>query len=306
MNQITSVTWIVLSLSLMLGVASAQEDTLSIGSSTIEIDIGGTTRSYVAQVPNTYSPDAPVPLVLILHGTGGTPEAMLQLGHFYKHVELLGFIAAAPASLGRAFNDGSGRGGKEVENVNDVEFIEAVILDVRKRANVDPARIYMAGFSSGASMAQRFAVESASEVSAIFAPGGHYWISERTPARARPIFLMWGTVDKLNPVDGGEIPYRKSGVTLDKPSFKASATAWANRLECAQEPEEAVAAGGVSKLVWSSCNSSAVVELHIVEGLGHHWGGGRPIPFPDKFIGPYSDRVNATKMMWDFFERHAK
>lgn len=306
MKQITSVSSIVLSLGMMLGVACAQEDTLSIGSSTIEIDMTGTTRSYVAQVPNTYSPDTPVPLVLILHGTGGTPEAMLQLGHFYKYVELLGFVAAAPESLGRAFNDGSGRGGKEAEDVNDVEFIEAVISDVRKRANVDPARIYMAGFSSGASMAQRFAAESASEVSAIFAPGGHYWIPERTPARARPILLMWGTKDKLNPVDGGEVPYRKSGVTLDKPSFKVSAAAWAKRLECVAEPEERAATGGVNTVVWSSCNSGAVVELHIVEGLGHHWAGGRPVPFPDKFIGPYSDRVNATEMMWDFFERHAK
>ncbi len=278
----------VVSVSLVLsGIAWAQEGALKVGSNTIELQVGGKPRSYMAQVPNSYELNKPVPLVVVLHGTGGTPKRILSLGHFYKYVELRGFIAVGPSSLGRAFNEGSGRGGPEVKEVDDVAFIEAVIDDVRKRAEIDPARIFLAGFSSGASMAQRVVLESSYDIAAVVAPAGHLWAPERTPVRARPLLLMWGTADKLNPMRGGKVPYRRSGVTLDKPAPIETATEWARRLGCKSGPNESTPSEGVRKMAWKGCNEGAVVELYLVEGLGHHWGGGCPVPFPDKCIGPY-------------------
>lgn len=295
------------SICLVLSVAAwAQEGTLKVGSNTIELQVGGKARSYIGQVPNSYELNKPVPLVVVLHGTGGTPKRILSLGHFYKYVELKGFIAVAPSSLGHAFNEGAGRGGPEVKEVDDVAFIEAVIDDVRKRAEIDPARIFLAGFSSGASMAQRVALESSYDIAAVVAPAGHLWAPERTPARARPLLLMWGTADKLNPMQGGKVPYRRSGVTLDKPGPIETAAGWARRLGCKSGPHESTPSEGVRKMAWKGCNEGAVVELYLVEALGHHWGGGRPLPVPDKWIGPYSDRINTTELMWDFFQRHSR
>ena len=39
-----------------------------------------------------------------------------------------------------------------------------------------------------------------------------------------------------------------------------------------------------------------------VDGLGHHWPGGRALLNP-RTAGPPSDVVNATEMIWTFFKQ---
>ena len=47
----------------------------------------------------------------------------------------------------------------------------------------------------------------------------------------------------------------------------------------------------------------ASIELITVEGLGHVWPGGNA-PAPALFVGPTSDRPNATDTVWEFFRTH--
>jgi polyhydroxybutyrate depolymerase len=37
---------------------------------------------------------------------------------------------------------------------------------------------------------------------------------------------------------------------------------------------------------------------------GHTWPGG--IPLPEVITGPTSDAIDATRVMWEFFTRHAR
>jgi len=37
---------------------------------------------------------------------------------------------------------------------------------------------------------------------------------------------------------------------------------------------------------------------------GHTWPGG--IPLPEAITGPTSDAIDATRVMWEFFTRHAR
>jgi polyhydroxybutyrate depolymerase len=41
-----------------------------------------------------------------------------------------------------------------------------------------------------------------------------------------------------------------------------------------------------------------------IEGLGHHWPGGRG-EFNERIAGPPSNRVNATELIWEFFQQHS-
>lgn len=50
-------------------------------------------------------------------------------------------------------------------------------------------------------------------------------------------------------------------------------------------------------------DAADVVLFTIHEG-GHTWPGGEPLP--EWFLGPTSRRLDATREMWAFFERHAK
>jgi poly(3-hydroxybutyrate) depolymerase len=67
------------------GLVTGQVTRLKPGLHTITLEVGGKPRSYVAAVPYAYVDGTPIPLVVVLHGTGGNGEGMLQLGHFRKY-----------------------------------------------------------------------------------------------------------------------------------------------------------------------------------------------------------------------------
>ncbi|MBN1664497.1 MAG: alpha/beta fold hydrolase [Deltaproteobacteria bacterium] len=281
-------------------VNAADAPKLKFGEDKTELIFGGLSRNYMTYAPNACLSGRPLPLIISLHGTGGTAASAIDMGHFQKWAELEGFIVAAPQSLGQAFNDGSGRGGAAAEDVDDVGFIRAVIADVKTKARIDEKRIYMVGFSSGGAMAQRFALESDSEVAAFAALSDAFYIPDRKPAAIRPLLLMWGTADPLNPIRGGKVRYGR--VTLDKPAPMTTAEGWAKKMGCSASPEQHQLPNGVAHYIWSGCQGNARLELYFIDGMGHHWAGGKPVPYPASVIGKYSNAVDATKIILDFFE----
>jgi len=44
------------------------------------------------------------------------------------------------------------------------------------------------------------------------------------------------------------------------------------------------------------------VVLYTIEGGGHTWPGGTPLP--EWLLGPMSRSVDATRLMWAFFRAH--
>jgi poly(3-hydroxybutyrate) depolymerase len=42
--------------------------------------------------------------------------------------------------------------------------------------------------------------------------------------------------------------------------------------------------------------------LFSVNEAGHQWFGGEP--FPEWFVGPANNRIDATREMWTFFRAH--
>jgi CubicO group peptidase (beta-lactamase class C family) len=54
---------------------------------------------------------------------------------------------------------------------------------------------------------------------------------------------------------------------------------------------------------WGPGENGAEAVFYIVEGLGHQWPGGARIS-PNERLGPTSSALDATGVMWEFFERH--
>jgi polyhydroxybutyrate depolymerase len=44
------------------------------------------------------------------------------------------------------------------------------------------------------------------------------------------------------------------------------------------------------------------VVLYTIQGGGHTWPGGKPLP--EWFVGRTSRSINATSQMWEFFREH--
>ena len=61
-------------------------------------------------------------------------------------------------------------------------------------------------------------------------------------------------------------------------------------------------AADVIRRAYTGCANGAAVVLYTVNGGGHTWPGGKPMP--EELAGFTSNGVDATSQMWAFFREH--
>lgn len=134
-------------------------------------------RPYEWEVPAAWDGVRPLPLVVVLHGFGvdGLLEAR-YLGLSRLHDEA-GFLLAFPdgtrnASGQRFWNAAFAAPPDGGALPDDIAYLEAVIDDMAAHYRVDPARVYLAGHSNGAFMAQLFACRRPARVAAVASLAG--------------------------------------------------------------------------------------------------------------------------------------
>jgi predicted esterase len=118
---------------------------------TFRSSIDDTDQPYRLYVPSAYDGKAALPLIVALHGTGGT-EATL----FEKYGE--GAIKSAAEKHGVLLLSPLGRGTTEYYGIGENDVLCA-IADVRSRYKVDPDRISITGHSMGGTGAARLALQ---------------------------------------------------------------------------------------------------------------------------------------------------
>ena len=137
--------------------------------------------------------DGPAPLVLALHGAGGFARRSIKA--LLPHADDRGLVLLAVDSRGRTWDVVSGGFGP------DVEFIDAALEQTFARVEVDPQRVFVEGFSDGASYALSLGLSNGDLFSAIvaFSPG----FTAHDVTRGRPrIWMSHGTADRVLPIDG--------------------------------------------------------------------------------------------------------
>ena len=58
----------------------------------------------------------------------------------------------------------------------------------------------------------------------------------------------------------------------------------------------------VKGIAYPGCAENASVVLYTIEDGGHSWPGGEPLP--EWIVGLTSDRIDATRVMWEFFRQN--
>ena len=116
----------------------------------------GFTRLWYEYVPESVKKSGTkAPLVLCMHGRGGTADSFLSLSGISRVAEERNFIAVIPEAGVYQQRPGSVRntllwnGEYEGEKIDDVAFLLKVVEDVKARRTVDAARVYACGQSSG-------------------------------------------------------------------------------------------------------------------------------------------------------------
>jgi polyhydroxybutyrate depolymerase len=180
-----------------------------------------------------------------------------------------------------------------------VAFLAALLDDAAARAGVDPARVCLGGFSNGAGMAFRAAAELADRFAAV-APVAGYCRVEPRPVRPVPTLYVVGTHDPLVPVRGGEVRSPWQHRLVRRPPVAETLERWATAIGCGPVPVVESAAAGVRVEAYPGPVEFRAVY---VEGLGHHWPGGRG-QLNHRIAGPPSPALDATPAVWEFFRRH--
>jgi phospholipase/carboxylesterase len=152
----------------------------------------GERRDGVLFVPARQKPGSPVPLVVMLHGAGGSATGALR--PFEALADEHGFVLLAPESRAMSWDVRFGPFGP------DVEFIDRALARVFRHCAIDPARMAVEGFSDGASYALSLGLTNGDLFRRVvaFSPG---FMELTDPAGKPPVFVSHGTRDRVLAID---------------------------------------------------------------------------------------------------------
>ncbi len=261
----------------------------------------GQSREYLLYVPKSYDRGQPTPLVISMHGAAVWPAHQMNLTRWNQLAEEHGFIVVYPAGTGvgpRIWHVNRGAG-----LMRDVRFISELIDTLKVIYNVDPARIYANGFSLGGGMAFVLSCTLSDRIAAVGMVAAAQTLpwSWCTDDRPVPMIAFHGTAD-LVPYEGGPSPDPFNPVTF--PAVRDWAANWARRNRCRTDPSGSLVAVDVTRLEYTDCAQDAAVLLYSIEGGGHQWPGGKPVP--KWLFGPTTNSIDATSEMWAFFREHQR
>jgi phospholipase/carboxylesterase len=154
-------------------------------------------RDALLYVPKTARKDGLNPLVLYLHGAGGSEDQGIK--RMGSYAEEFGFVLLSPASQGQtwdAIRDGYGP---------DIPMLDQALVRSFATCRIDPRKIAVAGFSDGASYALGLGTWNGDLFTSTigFSPGFIPPASTRAKKNATKsrIFVSHGTDDQILPID---------------------------------------------------------------------------------------------------------
>ena len=267
--------------------------------------------------------EKPRPLLITLHGGGGTAERFSKMLNGNTSINALAdkedFVVVYPQGIDKHWNDGRGveHIKTQAQNLDDVGFISALIDHMTADKAIDTKRIYATGPSNGGFMSNRLACALSDKIAAVgivIATMPWKMEPECTPSHPVSVLIMNGTKDPLVPFDGGDVGFGKNGKSRGKIlSTEKTFGFWLQQAGYTKPPQSLLRTTLPDKdpndktrvYLQSYDGEAASVVLYTVEGGGHTWPGGRQTPL-SIIVGTTSQDINATEVIWDFLKKHPK
>ncbi len=263
----------------------------------------GVRREYLLYVPPSYDPAKPTPLVITLHGFAQWPVNQRDVSRWNPVADEFGFIVVYPSGTGFPKRWGAhGTTDSLNPQMEDVTFISDLIDKLESEYNIDPTRIYANGLSNGGGMSYLLTCELSERIAAIgTVAGAHlYPLDKCRPTYTVPMIAFHGTADQIVPYYGGpsgmfDVPF---------PVIPDWVAQYAAHNGCAATPDELPTQGEVTGVRYSPCDANSEVLFYTVHGGGHSWPGGGGLP--KVIVGHTTQDIDATRMIWTFFQQYTR
>jgi polyhydroxybutyrate depolymerase len=249
------------------------------GVSTQRLVSGQRPREYRLFVPPGYDGHLRLPLVLDLHGSGGTAAGQARNSGLETLSVRERFIVATLEA-----EDGLWNVPVQSSRADDVAYVRDVIAQVAERVCTDETRVYATGFSGGGRMTSLLGCRLGSSLAAI-APVAGLRFPGPCDGPPVPVLTFHGLADSQNPYDG-HAPGRGAEWLESVPDALAG---WARRNACKEDVLVDDPPGPLSTVRYDGCRDGAEVRVIRIDGLGHVWT---------------KREVDTTGVMWQFFTRH--
>jgi polyhydroxybutyrate depolymerase len=271
------------------------------GTYTVSQQYDGMERTYHVYIPVGYDDsDDPAPLVIVMHGAGGTGAGTESFTGFDPLADRENFIVVYPNGVSNAWNDAR-PGDPRISPVDDVQFLDGIISFMEQNLNIDPLRVYAAGYSMGGMMSYRVGCELPNRFAAVASVASTmpaYLISNCTNTPPIPVVVFQGTDDPIIPWGGTPNAYLSAAQTI---GF------WGDHNTCTgaviietlpdTAPEDFTL---VMRQRITDCPADMV--LYGVYFGGHTWPG-HPINANIQ-LGQTTLDIDATELIWEFFSSH--
>lgn len=220
------------------------------GTAPLLVEAEGRPIEALIHLPTGYDDREPHPLLLLFHGGGSNPAAILFSSQLAETADAHGFILVAPPN------------GSSVS-------IEVVLDHVEATWCVDSARVYASGLSAGARIASRLGCDLPGRLAAVAPMAGVQFPAIPCDGEPPlPVIAFHGAADGVLVIESAE----------------AGIEGWTRHDGCS-----ALVSEQLGELVrvdrYTPCEGGVEVTFVVIEGGGHVWFGspstGAPDPLPE-------------------------
>jgi polyhydroxybutyrate depolymerase len=231
------------------------------------LSFGGLQRSYLVHVPPGL--EQPTGLVINLHGAGMTGGTQAAMTNYNAVADQHGFVVAYPEGIDLSWADGRGASVPDRQGVDDVGFLVALADRLAQDFGIDRGRVFAAGMSAGAFMANRLACSRSDVFSAVASVAGTLGSTfPCSPSQPVSVLNIHGTADNVVPFNGGPMVGR--GGSSDILSAPAMAQRWRELNGC-PAPVEDSPAPSIHRFTSAGCADGTEVAFVQIDGGGHTW-----------------------------------
>ena len=231
---------------------------------------GEAVRTYRLHVPAGYDPARPLPVLLDLHGFGGSAAGEEQASGYDALADREGFLAV----YGQGLSSREGAGWASTRpmdlGIDELGYFAALLGQLQQRLCMDERRVYATGFSNGGGMTELLACYLSRRIAAVAPVSGNYYVDSKGvgchPERPLAVMEIHGTADGVVPYDGLTRAETGGWPLLSIPDFMAG---WAARDRCTEGPTVFLDSAEVTGLRWAGCAGGVSVVHYRWNGGGH-------------------------------------